>query len=93
MRIITTEEFDGSWADYVYLGAFKLKKWLYYWIPYGAKTNWIVEKVIPSSDPRIRYGDAVRFPNEHFDQYLSPSDDGYLTTIDTLYSWTMLPAE
>ncbi|MGD8741313.1 MAG: MAC/perforin domain-containing protein [Desulfobacterales bacterium] len=93
VQIKTTEEFDGSWADYVYLGAFKLKKWLYYWIPYGAKTNWIVEKVIPSSDPRVRYGDAVRIRNEHFNQYLSPSDDGYLTTIDTLYSWTMLPVE
>ena len=93
VQIKTTESFDGSWAEYVYLGAFKLKKWLYYWIPYGAKTNWIVEKVIPSSDPRVRYGDAVRIRNEHFNQYLSPSDDGYLTTIDTLYSWTMLTAE
>jgi len=92
VQIKTTESFDGSWAEYVYLGAFKLKKWLYYWIPYGAKTNWIVEKVIPSSDPRVRYGDAVRIRNEHFNQYLSPSDDGYLTTIDTLYSWTMLRA-
>jgi len=93
VQIKTTESFDGSWAEYVYLGAFKLKKWLYYWIPYGAKTNWIVEKVIPSSDPRVRYGDAVRIRNEHFNQYLSPSDDGYLTTIDALYSWTMLPPE
>jgi hypothetical protein len=75
------------------LGAFKLKKWLYYWIPYGAKTNWIVEKVIPSSDPRVRYGDAVRIRNEHFAQYLAPSDDGFLTTVQTPFVWTVKAVE
>ena len=92
VKIKTVETFDGSWADYVYLGAFANKHELYYWITkgYEAKTNWIIERAVPASDPRIRYGDAVQIRSESYDQYLTPTPEGYLTTIDGPYTWTIL---
>ncbi len=95
VKIKTLEKFDGSWVDYVYLGAFGNKHELYYWITkaYEAKTNWYIERVVPASDPRIRYGDTVQIRNESYDQYLAPTKKGYLTTMDEPYTWTMLMAE
>lgn len=92
VKIKTLEKFDGSWADYVYLGAFGNKHELYYWITkgYEAKTNWYIERVVPASDPRIRYGDAVQIRNESYGQYLAPTPKGYLSTTDEPYTWTML---
>lgn len=93
IKIKTTETFPnsitGKWSKRIYLGAFTLKHWLYYWTTDGAKTNWFIEKVIPSSDKNIRYGDEVYIRNEHFDQYLAPSKDGYVTTIQEPYIWTI----
>ena len=90
VRIKTSESFDGSWADYVYLGAFFWKGNLYYWKPYGTKTNWIIKRVIPGSDPNIRYGDEVQITNDHYDQYLAPAKNGFLTTTNDPYSWRLL---
>lgn len=90
VKIKTSESFDGGWADYVYLGAFFWKGNLYYWVPYDAKTNWIIKRVIPGSDPNIRYGDEVLIKNDHYDQYLAPAKNGFLTTTDDPYSWTLL---
>ncbi|PHS25124.1 MAG: hypothetical protein COA83_06520 [Methylophaga sp.] len=92
VKIKTVEKFDGSWADYVYLGAFGNKHELYYWITkgYEAKTNWYIERVVPASDPRIRYGDTVKIRNQDYEQYLTPTPAGYLTTIGVAYTWTIL---
>jgi len=98
VKMTTIEKFDGNWADYIYLGAFADKHELYYWITkgYEAKTNWYIERVVPSSDPRIRYGDQVTIRNGSYDkQYLTPTKDSYLTTVktDTPHVWTMLAIE
>ncbi len=92
VKIKTVEKFGGSWADYVYLGAFGNKHELYYWITkgYEAKTNWIIKRVVPASGPQIRYGDVVQIINEAYGQYLAPTPEGYLTTTDALYTWTIL---
>lgn len=92
VNIKTPEVFDAPWADYVYLGAFGNKNNLYYWIRkgYEAKTNWYIDRVVPGSDPRIRYSDTVLIRNQHYDQYLAPAKNDFLTTTDEPYTWTIL---
>ena len=88
--IKTTEDtFKDSWKDYVYLGSFKKKNNSYYWIEYGAKTDWRIERVVPANDKRIRFGDQVMIKNIHFDQYLAPTKDGFLTTAAEEFIWTL----
>lgn len=91
VRITTTETFKQNWKDYIYLGAFKLKDNLYYWEPYGAKTNWAIERVVPGSDKRIRFGDEIMIKNVHFKQYLQPANNEFLTTREDSYKWTVMP--
>jgi len=93
VTIKTTEQFKDTllhkWSKRVYLGAFQLKHWLYYWQKDGAKTNWHIEKVVPSADDRIHFGDQVRIRNEFFNEYLWPEKDGFLTTKQQPYTWTI----
>jgi len=98
VNIITSEKFKNTinpWSTRVYLGAY-LNHWLYYWTEDAAHTNWIFEKVVPSSDNIIRYGDEVRIINEFYKgkkAYLAPEKDAYLTTIKTPTTWTIVPAQ
>ena len=93
VTIKTSEQFKDTlvakWSTRVYLGAFQLKHWVYYWTKDAAKTNWYVEKVVPSSDDKVYFGDQVMIRNEHFDQYLWPEKDGFLTTKTENYVWTI----
>lgn len=97
ITIKTNEKFKdsitGKWSKYVYLGAFKLKHWVYYWTLYDAKTNWFIEKAVPAKDDQIYFGDAIRIRNEHFDQYLWPEKDGFMTTKIEPYTWIIEPAK
>jgi hypothetical protein len=91
VTIKTSEQFSDTlfdkWSTRVYLGAFQLKHWVYYWTKDNAKTNWYIEKVVPSADDRIRFGDQIMLRNEHFEQYLWPEKDGFLTTKTKPYYW------
>jgi hypothetical protein len=99
VKIKTTEKFEdsiwtGKWSKRIYLGAFKLKHNLYYWEKsdkYNAKMNWKIEKVVPSEDKSIRFGDEIYIKNQHFEDksYLAPAKNGYLTTIKTPHIWTI----
>lgn len=100
VEIKTTEEFPdsfwtGKWSERIKLGAFGDKHNIYYWIEYGGKTNWIIEKNVPSfEDRRIRFGDEVRIRNDAYsDQYLVPSGNNFLTTATALKNsnnvWTI----
>ena len=97
VTIKTTEKFSDSllekWSVRVYLGAFQLKHWLYYWTKDSAKTNWYIEKFVPSSDDRVHFGDQIMIRNEHFDQYLWPEKDGFVTTKVEPYVWIIEPAK
>jgi len=98
VKIKTTEKFkDGlidKWSKRVYLGAFLGKHDLYYWDntdTYNANISWKVEKVVPSADTKIYFGDEVIIKNQKFESktYLAPSKDGYLTTIKTPHRWVV----
>lgn len=91
ITIKTSETFKdtwtGKWSERVYLGAFQLKHWVYYWTKDNAKSNWFIEKAIPAQDEQIYFGDSIRIRNEFFDQYLWPEKDGFLTTKTQPYTW------
>lgn len=90
VKIKTTEKFKKEkWSKRVYLGGFKDKKWLYYWTTYGAKTNWFIERVVPATDSKLYFGERVYIKNEHFDEYLAPTGNGFLTTVKKPYEWTI----
>jgi len=99
VKIKTTEKFKdhwwtGPWSKRIYLGAFKLKHNLYYWEDsdgYNAKMSWKINKVVPSGDKAIRFGDEVYIKNQHFEgkTYLAPAKNGYLTTVKTPHIWTI----
>jgi len=98
VKIKTTEKFKDTWLNKwskrIYLGAFKLKNNLYYWEEsdtYNAKMNWKIEKLVPSEDKSVRFGDEVYIKNQHFDKktYLAPAKNGYLTTVKTPHVWTI----
>lgn len=81
VTIKSTENWGGEWADRTYLGAFGDRTELYYWDYYGAKTQWIIEKVSAQRGDRIYSGDKVTIQNARFTgQYLTTHPDNYLTT-------------
>ncbi len=81
VTIKATENWGDEWAGRTYLGAFGDKTELYYWDYYGAKTQWIIEKVSSQPGDPIYSGDKVAIQNERFTgQYLTTHPDNYLTT-------------
>jgi hypothetical protein len=87
VAIQTTEPAVGAYNQ---LGAWRTPS-LYYYRPGYEEQRWTIHKRVPG-DGVIRYGDDVWFRNVSWNQWLTTSDDNYLTTAaDANYFWTIQP--
>lgn len=85
--IQTTEPAVGQYNQ---LGAWRTPS-LYYYKPGYDEQRWIVHKRV-AGDGVIRYGDDVWFQNVTWNQWLTTTDDNYLTTVAGAdYYWTIQP--
>lgn len=89
VKIITNEVFKHDWQDYNLIGTFL--GGVYYWNDYGSQSNWRITKVKvdDSSTSQICVGDTISLWNEDSKKYLAPGIGDYLTTKDSLYTWTI----
>ncbi|NET24403.1 hypothetical protein [Okeania sp. SIO1I7] len=90
LQTLDKDGWDPGWLHRDLLGAFADSTELYYWEDYGAKTDWRIERPSNFSEEPIKYGENVYVINRDYNEFMTPTDSGYLTTEPNVHLWTFL---